>query len=386
MKAPIARKGGGGLRYCGAQGALLPNPPLGGTIYGMSLQPARVASEGGYMATASVTSSTPGRLLGSLRLPLSIFVFLALALGVLGIDQFVNAMTLGAIYALVALGYTMVYGIIELINFAHGDVFMVGSFVAMFISSSLLGNEGSITNVPLLGFSVLVLFALTIGVMALLGALIERLAYRPLRRAPKLAPLITAIGVSFILQNVIQFFFGPTIVTVPQLVPVEWAIQVAGSRVPLLNLFVIATSIILMVALQLFISRTRTGRAMRTTSMDRDASSLMGVNINRTIMITFLIGSGLAGAAGVVHGLYYGNTNYSLGFQSGLKAFTAAVLGGIGNTAGAALGGFLIAFVEVGASAFGYGRWGGAVVFSLLVIFLVFRPTGLLGSHTGDRA
>ena len=338
------------------------------------------------MATASATSSSAGRLLGSLRLPIGIFVFLGLAFSALGIDQFVNALTLGAIYALVALGYTMVYGIIELINFAHGDVFMVGSFVAMFISSSLLGNEGAITNVPLLAGSVLVLFALTIGVMAIVGALIERLAYRPLRRAPRLAPLITAIGVSFILQNIIQFFFGPTIVTVPQLVPIEWSIQISGSRVPLLNLFVIAASVALMFALQLFISRTRTGRAMRTTSMDRDASSLMGVDINRTIMITFLIGSGLAGAAGVVHGLYYGNTSFSLGFQSGLKAFTAAVLGGIGNTAGAALGGFLIAFIEVGASAFGYGRWGGAVVFSLLVIFLVFRPTGLLGSHSGDRA
>jgi branched-chain amino acid transport system permease protein len=222
--------------------------------------------------------------------------------------------------------------------------------------------------------------------MAIVGAIIERLAYRPLRRAPKLAPLITAIGVSFILQNIIQFTFGPTIVKVPQVFPIEWVIMVGETRIPLLNLFVIASALILMVVLQLFISRTRTGRAMRTTSMDRDASSLMGVDINRTIMITFLIGSGLAGAAGVVHGLYYGNTSFGLGFQSGLKAFTAAVLGGIGNTAGAALGGFLIAFVEVGASAFGYGRWGGAIVFSLLVVFLVFRPTGLLGSHTGDRA
>ncbi|NBW32191.1 MAG: branched-chain amino acid ABC transporter permease [bacterium] len=338
------------------------------------------------MATANVTSASAVRLLGNLRLPIGIVLFLGISLPILGIDQFVNALTLGAIYALVALGYTMVYGIIELINFAHGDVFMVGSFVAMFISSSLLGAEGSITNVPMLAASVLILFALTIAVMALVGALIERLAYRPLRRAPKLAPLITAIGVSFILQNIIQFFFGPTIVTVPQLVPIEWSIQVSGSRVPLLNIFVISASVALMFALQVFISRTRTGRAMRTTSMDRDASSLMGVDINRTIMITFLIGSGLAGAAGVVHGLYYGNTSFALGFQSGLKAFTAAVLGGIGNTAGAALGGFLIAFIEVGASAFGYGRWGGAVVFSLLVIFLVFRPTGLLGSHSGDRA
>ena len=338
------------------------------------------------MATASVTPTSASRLVGSLRLPSTILIFLGLAFAVLGIDQFVNALTLGAIYALVALGYTMVYGIIELINFAHGDVFMAGSFVAMFISKTLLGNTGGITDLPLLMVSVVVVLLLTIGFMAIVGAVIERLAYRPLRRAPKLAPLITAIGVSFILQNIIQFVFGPTIMTVPQLVPVEWAIQVSGARVPLLNLFVIATSIVLMIGLQLFISRTRTGRAMRTTSMDRDASSLMGVDINRTIMITFLIGSGLAGAAGTVHGLYYGNTSFSLGFESGLKAFTAAVLGGIGNTVGAALGGFLIAFVEVGASAFGYGRWGGAIVFSLLVIFLVFRPTGLLGSHTGDRA
>jgi len=338
------------------------------------------------MATASVTPTSAIRLVGSLRLPSTILIFLGLAFAVLGIDQFVNALTLGAIYALVALGYTMVYGIIELINFAHGDVFMAGSFVAMFISKTLLGSTGGITDLPLLMVSVVVVLLLTIGFMAIVGAVIERLAYRPLRRAPKLAPLITAIGVSFILQNIIQFVFGPTIMTVPQLVPVEWAIQVSGARVPLLNLFVIATSIVLMIALQLFISRTRTGRAMRTTSMDRDASSLMGVDINRTIMITFLIGSGLAGAAGTVHGLYYGNTSFSLGFESGLKAFTAAVLGGIGNTVGAALGGFLIAFVEVGASAFGYGRWGGAIVFSLLVIFLVFRPTGLLGSHTGDRA
>jgi len=338
------------------------------------------------MATASVTPTAASRLVGSLRLPSTILIFLGLAFAVLGIDQFVNAMTLGAIYALVALGYTMIYGIIELINFAHGDVFMAGSFVAMFISQTLLGNKGGITDLPLLILNVVVVLLLTIGFMAIVGAVIERLAYRPLRRAPKLAPLITAIGVSFILQNIIQFVFGPTIMTVPQLVPVEWAIQVSGARVPLLNLFVIATSIVLMIALQLFISRTRTGRAMRTTSMDRDASSLMGVDINRTIMITFLIGSGLAGAAGTVHGFYYGNTSFSLGFESGLKAFTAAVLGGIGNTVGAALGGFLIAFVEVGASAFGYGRWSGAIVFSLLVIFLVFRPTGLLGSHTGDRA
>ena len=302
------------------------------------------------------------------------------------VQQLINGLVLGSMYALVALGYTMVYGIIELINFAHGDVFMVATFVSIGVSTTLLGQTGAILDIPTLIISLIVLFIVTIVVMALVGALIERLAYRPLRNAPKLAPLITAIGVSFILQNIIQFFVGPYITNVPQLFSTQWAFTLGESRVPVLNLFVIGTALFLMVILQIFISRTKTGRAMRTTAMDRDASSLMGVDINRTIMITFLIGSGLAGAAGVIHGLYYGNTTFTLGFQSGLKAFTAAVLGGIGNTAGAALGGFLIAFVEVGAAAFGFGRWGGAIVFSLLVIFLIFRPTGLLGSHTGDRA
>ena len=315
------------------------------------------------MATATGTVRTE-RVRGQFFLPAVITGFLALMLGLLGFEQFLNAMTLGAIYALIALGYTMVYGIIELINFAHGDVFMVATFVSIAVSTTLLGQTGAVLDIPTLIISLIVLFTVTIVVMALVGALIERLAYRPLRNAPKLAPLITAIGVSFILQNIIQFFVGPYITNVPQLFSTQWAFTLGESRVPLLNLFVIGSALFLMVVLQLFISRTKTGRAMRTTAMDRDASSLMGVDINRTIMIT----------------------TFTLGFQSGLKAFTAAVLGGIGNTAGAALGGFLIAFVEVGAAAFGFGRWGGAIVFSLLVVFLIFRPTGLLGSSTGDRA
>ena len=337
------------------------------------------------MATASGTVRTE-RVRGQFFLPAVITGFLALMLGILGFNQFLNAMTLGAIYALIALGYTMVYGIIELINFAHGDVFMMATFVSIGVSTTLLGQSGAITDIPTLVISLMFLFLVTGGVMALVGATIERLAYRPLRQAPRLAPLITAIGVSFILQNIIQFFVGPFITNVPQLFPTQWAFTLGEGRVPILNLFVIGVALLCMLTLQIFISRTKMGRAMRTTAMDRDASSLMGVDINRTIMITFLIGSALAGAAGVIHGLYYGNTSFTLGFQSGLKAFTAAVLGGIGNTAGAALGGFLIAFVEVGAAAFGFGRWGGAIVFSLLVIFLVFRPTGLLGSQTGDRA
>jgi branched-chain amino acid transport system permease protein len=337
-------------------------------------------------ATGTVSTVRTERRVGSLRAPLVIVGFLAVAFAWMGFDQFLNALTLGAVYALVALGYTMVYGIIELINFAHGDVFMVGTFVSMFVSGTLLQQKQGIHEIPLLLVSLVLVFALTIAIMGAIGAAIERFAYRPLRRAPRLAPLITAIGVSFILQNVIQYFVGPYTYNVPQLFPVDWAILVGETRVPFLNIFVIVVAVALMIVLQLFISRTRTGKAMRTTAMDRDASALMGVDIDRTIMITFLIGSGLAGAAGTIHGLYYGNTNFQLGFQSGLKAFTAAVLGGIGNTAGAALGGFIIAFVEVGAVVLGFSRWGGAVVFSLLVIFLVFRPTGLLGSHAADRA
>jgi branched-chain amino acid transport system permease protein len=336
------------------------------------------------MSAAEATTTVPRT--SAARLPLIIAFFLASTLFVLGLDQFLNALTLGAIYALIALGYTMVYGIIELINFAHGDVYMASTFVAMFTIQTLLGRSGAIESIPELAIALVIVFTVTAAFMGLAGVVIERFAYRPLRRAPRLAPLITAIGVSFIIQNIIQFAFGPTIVSVPQILPISWSFMVGESRVPILNLFVVAAALILMAVLQLFIARTRTGRAMRTTAMDRDASALMGVDINRTIMLTFLIGSALAGAAGVVHVLYYGNTQFGLGFQSGLKAFTAAVLGGIGNTAGAALGGFLIAFVEVAASSFGYGRWGGGIVFTLLVIFLVFRPTGLLGSSTGDRA
>jgi branched-chain amino acid transport system permease protein len=338
------------------------------------------------MAAGTVSTVRTEKPRSALALPVIIVAFLAAMFVWMGFTQFLNALTLGAVYALVALGYTMVYGIIELINFAHGDVFMVATFVTMFVSGTILNQNEGIYGIPQLIISLAIVFAVTIAIMAIIGAVIERFAYRPLRRAPKLAPLITAIGVSFILQNIIQYLVGPYTYNVPQLFPVDWAIMVGETRVPFLNLFVITVAVSLMALLQLFISRTRTGKAMRTTSMDRDASSLMGVNIDRTIMITFLIGSGLAGAAGVIHGLYYGNTNFQVGFQSGLKAFTAAVLGGIGNTAGAALGGFIIAFVEVGAVVLGFSRWGGAVVFSLLVIFLVFRPTGLLGSHTGDRA
>ncbi len=299
--------------------------------------------------------------------------------------QFFNALTIGAIYALIALGYTMVYGIIELINFAHGDVFMVGAFMSFVVITSM-GFTGPIRDPLQLASVLLITFAIVMPLMGLLGVGIERFAYRPLRNAPRLAPLITAIGVSFILQNVIQVLFGPSPKSVPQIFPVDAKFTLLGANVEWLSVFVFLVTVTFTLGLHFFVSRSRLGRAMRATAQDRQAAQLMGVNINTTIALTFLLGSALAGAAGIVYGLYFGTIEFTLGFSAGLKAFTAAVLGGIGNLAGAVLGGFLIGFIEVITVQLGYARWSEAVVFGVLIIVLVFRPTGLLGQEVGERA
>ena len=299
--------------------------------------------------------------------------------------QFFNALTIGAIYALIALGYTMVYGIIELINFAHGDIFMVGAFMSFVVITSM-GFTGPIHDPLQLASVLLITFAIVMPLMGLLGVGIERFAYRPLRNAPRLAPLITAIGVSFILQNIIQVLFGPSPKSVPQIFPVDAKFTLLGANIEWLSVFVFLVTVAFTLSLHLFVSRSRLGRAMRATAQDRQAAQLMGININTTIALTFLLGSALAGAAGIVYGLYFGTIEFTLGFSAGLKAFTAAVLGGIGNLAGAVLGGFLIGFVEVITVQLGYARWSEAVVFAVLIIVLVFRPTGLLGQEVGERA
>jgi branched-chain amino acid transport system permease protein len=315
------------------------------------------------------------------------YVLMAIGAGPQGQEQFVNALTIGAVYALIALGYTMVYGIIELINFAHGEIFMCGSFVSWWLLTSLgFSPSGGPISDPVVLAGVLVLaFLVSMVVMGVVGVVIERLAYRPLRNAPRLAPLITAIGVSFILQNIVFVGISNSIVTTPQVIP-NPLLVLGPVSIREINLFVIVLALGLMTALQLFISRTRLGRAMRSTAIDRDAAQIMGVNINSTIALTFFIGSALAGAAGVVQGLYFGVTFFLVGFQAGLKAFTAAVLGGIGNTTGAAIGGFVIGFIEVLSTVFGFGRWSEALVFTTLVLVLVFRPTGILGQQLADRA
>jgi branched-chain amino acid transport system permease protein len=308
-------------------------------------------------------------------------------------QQVGNALVLGAIYALVALGYTMVYGIIELINFAHGDIFMVGTFVSLFFLSSFpapldfLGlNLTGVINEPLVLVAVLAA-ALVVG-MTLIGGLnvtIERFAYRPLRHAPRVAPLITAIGVSLILQNVMQIIVGTGDRKVPQIVP-NIHLDIFGVQIRLVSAIIFVVAILLMIGLQTFVSRTRLGRAMRATAQDQQAAQLMGVDLNQTIAMTFLIGGALAGAAGVFQGQYFGFVRFDLGFSAGLKAFTAAVLGGIGNLTGAAIGGFLIAFIEVFAQSVGQARWSQAIVFAVLILVLVFRPAGILGQQIGERA
>jgi branched-chain amino acid transport system permease protein len=302
------------------------------------------------------------------------------------IQQTVNALSIGAIYALIALGYTMVYGIIELINFAHGDIFMLGAFLAVVFTGGILGQSGAIRDVIPLILIVVGALAFTMPIIGLLNVAIERTVYRPLRNAPRLAPLITAIGVSFILQNVAIIMAGTGDRAAPQIFPLDWQIPLGGARISLLSIFIFALALTLMVGLQQFVARSRLGRAMRATAQDREASALMGVDLNQTIALTFLLGGMLAAAAGVVWGLRFGFVRFDLGFNSGLKAFTAAVLGGIGNITGAVIGGFVIGFIENFASALNFSRWSEFLVFMVLTFVLIFKPTGILGQATGDRA
>jgi branched-chain amino acid transport system permease protein len=300
------------------------------------------------------------------------------------LQQLVNGLSLGGIYALIALGYTMVYGIIELINFAHGDVYTLGSFFALAVLTGM-GVSGEVHGPALIGVVAVTVLAAMVC-CGLTGVLIERLAYRRLRNAPRLAPLITAIGMSFILENVMQLWRGPSPVSFPTVIP-NPTIHLGAVDIGAKQIIVILTAVLMMFALQLFIYRTRMGKAMRATAQDRDAAQLMGIDINTTIAMTFLIGSALAGAAGFISGVYYGTTWFFNGFEAGLKAFTAAVLGGIGNIAGAMLGGFMIGLIEALATQYipGGAQWTNVVVFSVLVLVLIFRPSGLLGESLPEK-
>ncbi len=290
----------------------------------------------------------------------------------------------GAIFALVALGYTMVYGIIELINFAHGDVFTLGAFFSVVLLPMLGLNEGQISGFALV-LPLLVLFAVTMLFCALVNITIERVAYRPLRHAPRLAPLITAIGMSSLLEGAMNVWRGPFNLHYPDLLPEAQIPLGGGVTIAAKAVMVIVIAVVLMVVLTLFVNRSKLGKAMRATAQDRDAAQLMGIDINRTISATFFIGAALAGAGGIIYGLYYNSFSAFDGFTYGLYAFTAAVFGGIGNIPGAALGGILIGLIYAISDGYFVVSWTQVLVFGILIFVLVFRPTGLLGMRVPEK-
>jgi branched-chain amino acid transport system permease protein len=298
-------------------------------------------------------------------------------------NNLVLGLSNGAIFALIALGYTLVYGIIELINFAHGEVFMIGSFVAFGLWGNLGLHEGMGTFGLVLGLFAAMLLAMC--VCGMLNVMIERVAYKPLRSAPKLAPLITAIGFSFILQNVGVLWLGSSAISVPDLVDQSHVLlDVGGVKIHNGDVLAVVVTVPLVFLLTTFISRSRLGKAMRATAQDPDAARLMGINVNTTISMTFLLGGMLAGAAGLINLLYQTSIWYFQGFTAGLIAFTAAVMGGIGNLKGAVIGGFIIGCIQqISDNRIG-AEWTTAVVFAYLVLIMVFRPQGLIGEVTRE--
>ncbi|QEC49613.1 branched-chain amino acid ABC transporter permease [Baekduia soli] len=294
----------------------------------------------------------------------------------------------GTIWALIALGYTLVYGIVELINFAHGEVFMIGSFVSVSLWATFGVDER--TGIPLMILSIIVVLAIAMLASGTLNVLIERVAYRPLRNAPRLAPLITAIGMSFILQNV-GLLWRPTPDSAPDLIGSQkdyFTIFHVGIEHS--DVFAVVVTVPLLVALLWFIGATRYGKAMRATAQDPDAARLMGIDVDRTIQLTFLLGGLMAGAAGLIYALYNGTIRFNQGFTAGLIAFTAAVMGGIGNLKGAVIGGLIIGVIQAVSDSGEYlglplgPQWTPAVVFGVLIMVMVFRPQGLFGEETRE--
>jgi branched-chain amino acid transport system permease protein len=288
------------------------------------------------------------------------------------IQQLVNGISLGSIYALIALGYTMVYGIVKLINFAHGDVFMVGAFIGFY----------SITIFDL-GFFPALLISMV--ACAIFGVLIERIAYKPLRNATRIAALITAIGVSLFIEYGTIYIRGAQPEAYPDgIVPIK-SLELFGVKISGQSLLILGTSLILMILLQFIVHKTKIGKAMRAVSHDMDAARLMGINVNNTISATFAIGSALAGAAGVIFGVYYTKIEPLMGIIPGLKAFVAAVLGGIGIIPGAMTGGLVLGVIESLVSAAGYSLWRDGVAFVVLILILIFRPAGLFGKNIREK-
>ncbi|WP_457577088.1 branched-chain amino acid ABC transporter permease [Desulfomarina sp.] len=293
------------------------------------------------------------------------------------LQQLVNGLTIGSMFALIALGYTMVYGVMKLINFAHGDLVAGSAFVALFIFSKLLGGQVTVLTV----FGV---FVLTIICISILGFTLERFAYRPLRSAPRLSAVVSALGASMVIQNGIMLLWGPQMHIFPELIPqIIW--EVGGVVVSLMQVIIMVLSMILMIALYFFVEKTKIGTAIRASAIDQDAARLMGINVNNIIVTIFIIGSSLGAVGGIFIGLYYRGITFNMGWQYGLYAFVAAIMGGIGNIPGAMLGGMLLGLFNAFIAGYISSTWADAFTFILLIVILIVRPTGILGERVAEK-
>ncbi|MEW6046502.1 MAG: branched-chain amino acid ABC transporter permease [Bacillota bacterium] len=310
-------------------------------------------------------------------------------------QQLVNGLTLGSVYALVALGYTMVYGVLRLINFAHGELFMLGAYLTLSATTVLgLGSASALGGAPAAGGgnvwqgAVLFLVIVAIGVavaVAAVGLALERIAYRPLRHSTRLAPVVSALGASVFLQNAVMLIYGPRYQVLPEGLLPAWSAPVFGIEITLLQFVILGISVALMVGLYLFVQRTALGMAIRATALDHEAARLMGIKVDRVIQWVFVLGPALGAVAGLLIGLYYRQINFTMGWTYGLRAFTAAILGGIGNIPGAMVGGLLLGLLEAMGSGYISVAWKDAITFFVLILILIVRPTGLLGERVAEK-
>lgn len=296
------------------------------------------------------------------------------------LQQIINGLTVGSVYALIALGYTMVYGILGLINFAHGEIYMMGAYLGVIFFGIFTAMGLTAQSLPL---SIVLTFLLAIVYSSAYGYTIERIAYRPLRHAPRLSPLITALGISIFLQNYVMLSQGAKDKVFPSLI--SGGVPIGDATVSYLQMIIMLTSVILMTALHFFITKTRLGTAMRATAQDKKMASLLGINVDGVISATFVIGSGLAAAGGVMIAMHYGLINFYMGYVAGLKAFTAAVLGGIGNIPGAMLGGIVLGLVESFGAGYISAEYKDVFAFAILILVLIFKPSGLLGENLQEK-
>lgn len=295
-------------------------------------------------------------------------------------QQLTNGLAVGSIYALIALGYTMVYGVLKLINFAHSDLFTLGAYLGLTLltSMSLTDRLGPV-------WGVLILAVMVMGFVALAGALLDRVAYRPLRESPRLSAVVSALGASIFLQNTVMLIYGARLLVYPSNILPKTVLHLFELDIPLVRILVLCVSLVMMTGLYLFIQKTRIGTAIRAAAIDQGAARLMGIDVNRVILLVFMLGPSLGGAAGLMVGLYYGQVNFTMGWGYGLKAFTAAILGGIGNIPGAMVGGILLGVIEAMGAAYLSFAWKDAIAFLVLILILIVRPTGLLGERVAEK-